>query len=187
MIYIILKKILEEDDSDLYNIEKKIRKPFSLDNKRTIVNNINLGIKKITMSKFMSPINTSKIFKNFKKNNLYSGLKVSKLSNKKIKEKIKTINISNSNSNINKSNRIYPHTLYNNSIVNRHKNKKIYKDNNTFNLTNKFDSFSNNKNSFLSGSKDKEGKYLPSIINSDKINIKEEMKKIFLIKKNLLK
>ena len=182
-----IQKKLEEDDSDLYNIEKKIRKPFSLDNKRTIVNNINLGIKKITMSKFMSPINTSKIFKNFKKNNLYSGLKVSKLSNKKIKEKIKTINISNSNSNINKSNRIYPHTLYNNSIVKFHKNKKIYKDNNTFNLTNKFDSFSNNKNSFLSGSKDKEGKYLPSIINSDKINIKEGMKKLFLIKKNLLK
>ena len=173
-----LKTIENIDD----NYEKKLRNPISLISKRSLVNDITSETKKLTMSKYVSPLNISKIYGDFNKiNNFYFDVKMNKIKNKKNKEK------HNNNKTMSE---YYSQTLYSNSLMNSYKDKKNnIKFNTISNLSNKsnrFDSF-NEKNSFLGGGiKDKGDNYFPSITsNKDSININKRMKKLFLVKTKL--
>ena len=174
-----IKTIENVDD---YNIERKIRNPISLVNKRTLVNDITCETKKLTMSKYVSPLNISKIYGDFNKNNnFYFDLKMKKIKNKKNKDKL------NNNKTISE---YYSQTLYSNSIKHGYKDKNNNLEFNTIsnisNKSNKLDSF-NDKNSFLGGGlKEKGDNYFPSITsNTDSININQRKKKLFLIKSKL--
>ena len=168
----IIKK--REDTSDFIDIESKIRKPATLVNKKTLISNINSVTKKLAMTKYMTPIKYAGLISpNNNKNNLYLGLKISKIKNKK---KNRTKSIGNSLGFFSSQ------TINNNSIMDsfkkNNKNKRT-KDNTISNLTNRLDSFSNNKNSLVTN---KEEKYFPTIINNtDKIKVNEGMKKLFKI------
>ena len=172
-------KTIENIDDDY--IQRKIRKPISLVSKRCLVNDITSETKKLTMSKYVSPLNISKIYGDFNKNNnFYFEVKMNKIKNKKNKEKNKNKTISE----------YYSQTLYSNSIMNGYKNQKYSQEYNTIsnisNKSNKLDSF-NDKNSFLGGvNKEKGDNYFPSITsNADSININERMKKLFSVKSKL--
>jgi len=168
----IIKK--REDTSDFIDIESKIRKPATLVNKKTLISNINSVTKKLAMTKYMTPIKYAGLISpNNNKNNLYLGLKISKIKNKK-KNRTKSID--------NSLGFFSSQTINNNSIMDsfkkNNKNKRT-KDNTISNLTNRLDSFSNNKNSLVTN---KEEKYFPTIINNtDKIKVNEGMKKLFKI------
>ena len=162
--------------------KKKIRKPISLVNKKTLVNDITCETKKLTMSKYVSPLNISKIYGDFNRNNnFYFDVKMNKIKNKKKKDKL------NNNKTISE---YYSQTLYSNSVMNGYKDKINNLEYNTIsnisNKSNRLDSF-NDRNSFLGGGlKEKGDNYFPSIAsNTDSININQRMKKLFLVKSKL--
>ena len=174
-----LKTIENVDDNDM---ERKIRKPISLVNKKSLVNDITSETKKLTMSKYISPLNISKIYCDFNKNNnFYLDIKMNKFKNKKNKVK------HNNNKTISD---YYSQTIYSNSIMHGYKDKNINMEYNTIsnisNKTNRIDSF-NDKNSILGGGLQEKGdNYFPSIAsNTDSININQRMKKIFFVKSKL--
>ena len=170
----IIKK--KEDISDYIDIESKIRKPSTLMNKKTLISNINSVTKRLTMTKYMTPIKyIGLISPNNQKNNLYLGLKISKIKNKK-KNRVKSID--------NSFGFFSSQTINNNSIMDSfkkdNKNKRT-KENTISNITNRVDSFSNNKISLVIN---KGEKYFPTIINNTyKIKVNEGMKKLFIISK----
>ena len=170
----IIKK--KEDISDYIDIESKIRKPSTLVNKKALISNINSVTKRLTMTKYMTPIKyIGLISPNNQKNNLYLGLKISKIKNKK-KNRVKSID--------NSFGFFSSQTINNNSIMDSfkkdNKNKRT-KENTISNITNRVDSFSNNKISLVIN---KGEKYFPTIINNtDKIKVNEGMKKLFIISK----
>ena len=166
----------KEEISDFIDNESKIKKPVTLVNKKTLISNINSFTKRFTMIKHMTPIKyVGLISPNNLKNNLYLGLKISKITNKK-KNRAKTID--------NSFGPFSSQIINNNSIMDSFKkdNKiKRTKESTILNLTNKFDSFSSNKISLVINKGDK---YFPTIINNkDKIKANEGMKKIFLLNK----
>ena len=174
-----LKTIENVDDNDM---ERKIRKPISLVNKKSLVNDITSETKKLTMSKYISPLNISKIYCDFNKNNnFYLDIKMNKFKNKKNKVK------HNNNKTISD---YYSQTIYSNSIMHGYKDKNINMEYNTIsnisNKSNRIDSF-NDKNSILGGGLQEKGdNYFPSIAsNTDSININQRMKKIFFVKSKL--
>lgn len=160
----IMSKITKlGDDSDLYDIEKKIRKPSSLINKKSLLNNINLETKRLTINKHMTPINSRRLFGNIEEDiSMLFGEKINKIKNKK-----KVSNNDNSNS----SNKFFvSKTIYSNSMGNSHKDKKN-KNSNISILTNKLESYCNHKESFTKESRDKNRNILPCItLNSDRNN-----------------
>ena len=166
----ISKKINRQtEDTDKCDIQQKIRKP-SLYNKKMIVDDINLKIRKMTMNNFNTPYNSSKYIHNLDENNdnnIYFYSKINKIKNKNCssnKNRIKNNNTFN-----------FSKTFYNNSMKrNDNNNINKIKDNNIINLSNKLESFSKDN-------KDKNYYALPSInIHSykDKKNIKEGKKNI---------
>ena len=162
-----LKKI-EDDLDDHFDFSKKIRKPSSLTNKKLLVNNINLGLRKLTMNKFMTPLDSSKIYENSDENNdLLFGLKIDKIKNKK-------------HSSNNSKNKFHlSHTSFNSSGIKKINGKEDGKKN-ISNLTNKLESYCNHKKSFIKDIREKnEEEYiLPSITekNISKNNIKSNNK-----------
>jgi hypothetical protein len=176
-----LKTIENVDDNDM---ERKIRKPISLVSKKSLFNDITSETKKLTMSKYISPLNISKIYCDFNKNNnFYFDIKMNKFKNKKNKVK---------HNNKKTISDYYSQTLYSNSIMHGYKDKNINMEYNTIsnisNKSNRIDSF-NDKKSILDGGLQEKGDiYFPSIpSNPDSININQRMKKIFFIKSNLKK
>jgi hypothetical protein len=174
-----LKTIENVDDNSM---ERKIRKPISLVSKKSLFNDITSETKKLTMSKYISPLNISKIYCDFNKNNnFYFDIKMNKFKNKKNKVK------NNNNKTISD---YYSQTIYSNSIMHGYKDKNINMEYNTIsnisNKSNRIDSF-NDKNSILGGGLQEKGdNYFPSIAsNSDSININQRMKKIFFVKSKL--
>ena len=166
----------KEEFSDFIDIESKIRKPATLVNKKTLISNINSATKTLTMTKYMTPIKYSGLISpNNQKINLYLGLKISKIKNRK-KNRIKSID----NSFGFFSSQTINNNSINDSLKKDNKNKRT-KENTFSNITNRLDSFSNNKMSLVIN---KGEKYFPTIINKiDKIKVNEGMKKLFIINK----
>ena len=142
------KKI--DDDSDVCDIEKKLRKSSYIINKRNLLNTINLEIKKITMNKYNSPVNTSRLFSNIEEeNSMCFGTKNNELKDIKIKN----------NNTINKKscNRFFfSKTIYNKNLANSYKDKKNKYYNISLTTTKKIESLTKE-------SKDKNEKNLPRI------------------------
>ena len=128
------------------------------------------------MTKYMTPIKYSGLISpNNQKINLYLGLKISKIKNRK-KNRIKSID----NSFGFFSSQTINNNSINDSLKKDNKNKRT-KENTFSNITNRLDSFSNNKMSLVIN---KGEKYFPTIINKiDKIKVNEGMKKLFIINK----
>ena len=173
-----LKKI---DDDDNFDINKKIRKPSSLINKKLLVNNINSEMRKLTMNKYLTSFNSSKNFENSdEKDDLYFALKINKIKSKKNNSNTKN------NSSNNKFN--FSQTFFNSSVM-KNINGRNDRKNNIMNLTNKLESYCNHKKSFSKDNREKneEEHILPSITQKNEIKnknykYKEDMTKNFNIK-----
>ena len=164
------KKI--EDDSDVCDIEKRLRKTSYIINKKNLLNTINLEIKKITMNKYNSPVSTSRLFSNIEEeNSMCFGTKNNEL---------KDIKIKNNNS-INKKscNRFFfSKTIYNKNLANSYKDKKNKYYNISLITTKKIESLTKE-------SKDKNEKNLPRItsyFDKNINNIINKTSKTFFIK-----
>ena len=173
-----LKKI---DDDDNLDINKKIRKPSSLINKKLLVNNINSEMRKLTMNKYLTSFNSSKNFENSdEKDDLYFALKIIKIKNKK--------NNSNTKNNYSNNKFNFSQTFFNSSVMKNIKGRNDTK-NNIMNLTNILESYCNHKKSFSKDNREKneEQHLLPSITQKNEIKnnnnkFKKDMTKNFNIK-----
>ena len=167
----------KKTDDSMYKCDlgKKLRKRSHI-NKKLLINNINMEMRKIVMNKFTTPrIESEKKFKKFDKGrNGYLALKIN--------------NIKNNDSKSNKSNSIFSfsRTFYSNNKIKSDRDKNIRNESNNSNLMNKVESFYNIKDSFSneSKSKNKERYILPSlIISPNKNDFKEGMNKYFKLNK----
>ena len=173
-----LKKI---DDDDNLDINKKIRKPSSLINKKLLVNNINSEMRKLTMNKYLTSFNSSKNFDNSdEKDDLYFALKIIKIKNKK--------NNSNTKNNYSNNKFNFSQTFFNSSVM-KNINGRNDRKNNIMNLTNILESYCNHKKSFSKDNREKneEQHLLPSITQKKEIKnnnnkFKKDMTKNFNIK-----
>ena len=173
-----LKKI---DDDDNLDINKKIRKPSSLINKKLLVNNINSEMRKLTMNKYLTSFNSSKNFDNSdEKDDLYLALKIIKIKNKK--------NNSNTKNNYSNNKFNFSQTFFNSSVM-KNINGRNDRKNNIMNLTNILESYCNHKKSFSKDNREKneEQHLLPSITQKNEIKnnnnkFKKDMTKNFNIK-----
>ena len=185
---------IENDSDTTCDIEKKLRKPNSLMNKKIEINNINLEMRKIAMKKNISPLNSSKFLESSDENkNLYFELKINKIKNKRNKNNFPNNYYSINNIKNNYSDNNYSQTSYNMKTFN---DKNATKDSMSY-LTNKLESYCNHKNSFSKDNnikekdKNNDGYILPSIINTkkykNKLSYQEEMKKKFNINNSKIK